>query len=256
MGIIDRVKMRYRETATLPHPVHYSHLLSFGIIFIVKCVKSRYKWLAVLVLFYAIVISGSRSSFFYMLFFLFMIQVKFKKKGISGIIVVGCFILAATYFAAVYKTFDITNLYKSGVSVRLPKIQIAFKYAFGSIHNFFIGIPLELRPSMAIAGWGEQSVNDNSFASILVEIGTVGIFICLLIIKTIWNRIKRLSKANLSQSDTDYISAVKWCAISFFIFGLTSSLHKNLFPTALMYIFLGSIFSKNLSSQLDYEVAT
>ena len=246
-GILDRVNMKYRESGTLPHPVHYSHVLSFGIIFLVFCMRSRSKWLFIAILFYAITISGSRSSFYYMLLFLLVIQINFRKINRTGLLAALVFMLGAVYFTTVYNTFDLSNIYNSGISIRIVKIKAAFMLASKNLHNFFIGVPLGFRPAMLIKGWGNQSVNDNSLASILAQVGIVGIFLWTFIIKTIYLRVKKLAQIKLDLSTENYIKAVKWCAISCLIFGLTNSLHNSLFPTAFMYIFLGSIFSNDFA---------
>ena len=243
MGILDIENMKYRESATIPNPVHYAHILSFGIIFIALCMRSQYKWIIVATLLYAIIISGSRSALYYSLFFLFITQFNFRKTNRTGLLAVLIFELATVYFSNIYKTFDITNIYNSGIYIRVVKLQIAKQLLFENISNFLIGLPLEVRPAMDIPIFGNTSVNDNSYASILCEIGTIGFLVFFLIVKKIHSRFKRLTEVEFDSDTANYINATKWCAISFLIFGLANSLHKSLFPTAFISIFLGSVFN-------------
>jgi len=124
---------------------------------------------------------------------LLVIQINFRKINRTGLLAALVFMLGAVYFTTVYNTFDLSNIYNSGISIRIVKIKAAFMLASKNLHNFFIGVPLEFRPVMLIKGWGNQSVNDNSLASILAQVGIVGIFLWTFIIKTIYLRVKKLA---------------------------------------------------------------
>jgi|GEM_PF-3864520 len=245
--LIVEEALRYRESGTIPSPVGFAHILSFAIIFLVSCFNSKMRWVFIGILLYAIVLSGSRSSLYYSLFFLAFTTFKIKKSIIVKLMAVILITFIIIYVSLTYQYLDIRNIYDTGIYLRLLKFYVAKEFFLENISTFLFGVPLEVYPTLeSIPNLEVEStvtIGDNSYLYILCETGILGALIVFFLVRTVYLQFRGLKGIQFESFTSRYIRAVKYIGIAFLVYGTANMIHRN-FPQMLyMFLFIGSIYS-------------
>ena len=250
INIHDIENMRYRESFTIPSPVGYGHTLTFGAIFLINCKNKIYKWFLVLIILYAVILSGSRVNLYFLSIYILLTSFSLINiKKFLGVILIFLFII---YFASTYTSFNPLNLYKTGIELRLLKFIVLYTYLSKDILVFLFGVPLDIYPSMMF-GSNRISVGDNTYIFMMSQIGFIGFVIYLFIIKNVYSRFKKIRNYYTDIDLFNYIKAVYHCAIAYVIFGGVHSINYQYPQMLFIAIFIGSIFNVN-SYQHDKKI--